>query len=149
MLPRLFVALILSLSFIASPGSAMAQDGAAYGRGMDHYLQGRHTQAAAIWRMAAVAGDARAAIGLGVMAENGIGGPRNTSEALRWFEYASALGSPDAAAALDRLYALPDDALSSDAPPVNIDLSILDELYDPVNQEPASRMNSGPIPLLR
>jgi len=127
--------LALGLLFV-SPCLAQQEGPGAYARGLDQYLAGNHDRAAATWRMAAVAGDARSAIGLGVLYENGVGVPRDTGEALRWFNYASALDASEAAPALARVYAAPRHGNTGASADVRVDLSVLDDFYQPAEPLP-------------
>lgn len=61
------------------------------------YDAGEPAEAATLWRDAAEAGDAHAALLLAQMLDTGDGVPRDVQEALRWYEIAAAAGLADAA----------------------------------------------------
>jgi TPR repeat protein len=61
-------------------------------------------RAASCYRVAAVAGDARAQFNLGALYDNGRGVPREPSEALHWYERAAAQGHGRAAYALGLIF---------------------------------------------
>ena len=72
--------------------------------GLSEFQQGRFAEAQAEWRVAAAAGDADAALFLGVVYDVGQGAPQSPAQAADWYARAASLGSVPAMFNLGVLY---------------------------------------------
>ncbi len=92
------VAWIFGLCVVASNVQADTSDG------LIDFQQGRFAEAQAEWRVAAAAGDADAALFLGVAYDVGQGAPENPAQAADWYARAAGFGSVPAMFNLGVLY---------------------------------------------
>jgi uncharacterized protein len=91
---------------IQGPGQRAIEDAtAAYDRGIVAILQGRRSEAAKWYRLAAEQGDTRAQFSLGLMYNEGVGVPQNHTEAMKWYRRAADQGHPMAQFFLGLMYA--------------------------------------------
>jgi TPR repeat protein len=75
-----------------------------YEAGLAAYESGDYQTAFRIWEPLAAEGDSRAQYGLGYMYDNGLGLPKNPSEAVDWYRRAAEQGNPEAQWDLALLY---------------------------------------------
>ena len=73
-------------------------------QGLDQFRQGRFAEAFEAWQASAQAGDARAALFLGVLYDSGLGVVQNEAEALAWYRRSAEGGNAEAAFNIGVLY---------------------------------------------
>ena len=72
--------------------------------GLTEFRQGRFAEALHDWQQAADAGDARAALYVGVLYDSGLGVPQDARQAMAWYRRAAAAGSAPGAFNVGVLY---------------------------------------------
>ena len=96
----LALALLLAapVAVSAAPAAAQgaAQEEGGEGAGAEAFARRDFAAAAALWREEAAAGSARAKLGLGLIADLGLGVPRDPARALRWYLEAAEDGLTEA-----------------------------------------------------
>ena len=83
---------------LAGPAAAQQAGGAGAGgdTGAEAFARRDFTAAEALWREEAAAGSARAKLGLGLISDLGLGVPRDSARALRWYLEAAGAGLAEA-----------------------------------------------------
>ena len=86
----------IAVAILALPSGAQESVVADGGAGAEAFARRDFATAAELWREEAAAGSARAKLGLGLIADLGLGAPRDAAEALRWYLEAAEAGLTDA-----------------------------------------------------